>query len=86
MLDMVSAIDNALTGLTNATQKVVKASNNIANVTTEGYTTESGDQVDLSEEAVNLLIGKTAYKANVKVLETAQELDDELLKILDKKV
>lgn len=83
---MVSAIDNALTGLASATQKVGQASQNIANLTTPGYTTETGDSVELSTEAVNLLVGKTAFKANVAVLNVAQELDDALFSIIDEKV
>jgi flagellar hook-associated protein FlgK len=82
---MVSAINNALTGLNAATQKVTQAANNIANLTTPGYTTETGDSVELSQEAVNLLLGKAAFKANVAVLETAKELDDTLLDAVDRK-
>lgn len=83
---MVSAIDNALTGLAAATKKVGQASQNIANATTAGYSTETGDSVELSTEAVNLLVGKNAFKANIAVLNVAQELDEELLGIIDKKV
>ena len=82
---MVSAINNALTGLTKAAEKVGQASQNIANVTTPGYTTETGDTVELSTEAVNLIVGKTAYKASAAVLNVAKELDEELLNIVDKK-
>jgi flagellar hook protein FlgE len=82
---MVSAIDNALTGLNSASRKVGQAAQNIANVTTPDYKTETGDTVELSTEAVNLIVGKTAYKANVAVLNVASEMDDALLSIIDKK-
>jgi flagellar hook protein FlgE len=85
MPEMVSAIDNALTGLQSATRKVDTAAQNIANVSTPGYTTENGDTVDLSEEAVNMVIGKTAFKANVSVLNTAAEMDKDLQRLFDKK-
>ena len=41
---------------------------------------------DLAEEAVNLKIAQTAYKANIATLKTAGEMSDELLSIFDKKV
>ncbi len=41
--------------------------------------------VDLTEEAVNLLLAEITFKANLKSIETAQELDKELLRILDEK-
>ena len=41
--------------------------------------------VDLAEEAVNLNLAKTAYKASLAVMKTADEMQDELLKSLDKK-
>jgi flagellar hook-associated protein FlgK len=83
---MVSAIDNALTGLAAATKKVTEASNNIANMTTPDYKTAQGDEVELSTEAVNLLVGKTAFKANVSVLQIASDMDKDLLGIFDEKV
>lgn len=76
---MISAISNALTGLTGAAQKVNQASTNIANATTPGYTTETGDTVELSEEAVNLIAAETQFKANAAVLRTAADLTDEFL-------
>ena len=82
---MVSAINNALTGLNAATQKVTQASNNIANLTTPGYTTENGDVVDLSAEAVNLILGEAGFKANVAVLQTAKEMDEALLDAVDRR-
>jgi flagellar basal body rod protein FlgC len=83
---MATTINNALTGLSAATKKVGQAAQNIANLTTPDYKTETGDTVELSTEAVNLIVGKTAFKANVAVLNVAQELDDALLSIIDEKV
>lgn len=49
----------------------------------EGYV--NTPNVDLAEEAVNLTIAKTAYKANVAVLETVQDMSKELLEAFDQK-
>jgi len=48
----------------------------------EGYV--NTPNVDLAEEAVNLTIAKTAYKANVAVIETVQDMTKELLESFDK--
>lgn len=42
--------------------------------------------VDLAEEAVNLILAKTTYKANIATIKAAQETTDELLRLFDKKV
>ena len=42
--------------------------------------------VDLAEEIVNLKLAETTYKANVKTLQVASELSDELLNIFDDRV
>lgn len=39
--------------------------------------------VNLAEEAVNLKLAEATYKANIAVLETVNELSDELLSIFD---
>lgn len=41
--------------------------------------------IDLAEEAVNVMLAKTAYKANLATIATQSELSDELLRVLDKK-
>jgi flagellar hook protein FlgE len=79
---MIDAIGIALGGLDSATQKVTKAANTIASL----GTTAAGDTVDLSAEAVNLLLAETEFKANVSVIKTAEELSDDLLSIFDEKV
>jgi flagellar basal-body rod protein FlgC len=49
----------------------------------EGYV--NTPNIDLAEEAVNMTIAKTAYKANVSVIETVQDMTKELLAAFDKK-
>ncbi len=41
--------------------------------------------VDLAEEIVNVNLAEITFKANLKTLQTAQDLDKELLRILDEK-
>ena len=83
---MIGALSNALQGLFSASQNVTKAANNIANASTEGYRTETGDQVDLSTEAINLKIAETAYRANLATIKTAGDMNDELMKMFDETV
>lgn len=42
--------------------------------------------INLAEEAVNIQLAETTYKANIATLKTVEELSDELLRIFDKKV
>ena len=42
--------------------------------------------VNLAEEAVNLSIAEITFKANLKVIEAASDLSDELLDIFDERV
>lgn len=78
---MIGAISSALQGLFTASQAVNKAANNIATASSEGV-----DTVDLSEEAVNLKLGEYAYRANLATIETTREMQDDLLRIIDKRV
>jgi flagellar basal-body rod protein FlgC len=41
--------------------------------------------VNLAEEAVNVSLAKTAYKANLATIKTVDEMQDDLLRILDKR-
>jgi flagellar basal-body rod protein FlgC len=42
--------------------------------------------INLAEEAVNLNLAEIQYKANIKTIETASQLSDELFRIFDDKV
>lgn len=78
---MISAINNALSGLTTATKQVEESASRIANSTNPDI-----DSVNLSEEAVNLITAETAYKANLATIKTVNELNDELLRLFDETV
>jgi len=60
-----------------ATTRVAGAASRIA---------ENAPELDLPTEIVNLTLSKTAFKANVKVLETASEMSDTLLHSFDEQV
>ncbi len=79
---MIGAISNAVQGLFTASQSADKAAERIANATNEDY----GDTVELSEEAVNLTLAEVSYKANIAALETANEMNDELMRLFDERV
>lgn len=79
---MIGAITTAITGLTAASKKAEEAAVNIATATTP----ENIDRVDLSEEAVNLKIAETTYKANVATIKAAEEMNDELMRLFDERV
>ena len=78
---MISAISNALTGLSTASKQVEKSAENIANSTNTG-----ADTVELSEEAIKLKLSETAYKANLATIKTADEMNDALLNLFDETV
>lgn len=42
--------------------------------------------VNLAEEAVNISISKTTFKANTKIIQAASDMSKDLLSIFDKKV
>lgn len=42
---------------------------------------KGGDSVEISREAVDMIITKNAFKANVAVLKTSEEMSKELLNI-----
>ena len=49
-------------------------------------TTLAVSEINLIEESVNLKVAETAYKANLSVLETVNELSDELIDSFDQTV
>ena len=74
---MISAINNALQGLQTASKQVEQSSANIA----KGPSTEN-----LIEDIVDIKVAEVSYKANLKTLQVADDLTEELLKTFDKTV
>ncbi len=70
-------IQSALAGLNTASNGVAKSAERIA---------ANAPETDLATEIVNLSLSKTAFMANVKVLEAASEMDQALLHTFDEKV
>ena len=77
---MVDAISTAITGLNNASQRVNESARNIVRA---GTNLDPVDSINISQEAINLQIAETEFKANAAVIRTENELSDELLSILD---
>ena len=73
-------ITNALSGLNKATTQINKSANNIA---TAGTT---NDGANLPRDIVDIKIASVEYKANLIVIETANELTEQLLKTFDEEV
>lgn len=76
---MVDAISTSLSGIQNAGQKIDKAAKNIADP--EKFQENGG-----IEDIIDIKVAEIEYKANLEVLETTGELQDELLKVFDEKV
>lgn len=74
---MISAINNALQGLQTASKQVEQSAANIA----KGPSTEN-----LIKDIVDIKVSEISYKANLKTLQVADDLTEELLKTFDKTV
>jgi flagellar hook-associated protein FlgK len=73
----MDAINTAISGLQTAAKTVNRAASNIANpAKADNYV----------EDIVDIKISETAYKANAVVIQTASDMQDELLKTFDQKV
>lgn len=83
-MDLMST---GISGLRAASQGIAATANNVANVNTPDFkakhptgipeSQESGEErnsVDLAAEITNLQIQSGAYKANLKVIQTANEI------------
>lgn len=72
---MVDAVSSSLAGLYNATARVAKAAENIANAS-------SGGNVDIAKEVVDTQIASVTYAANIQMLKAEFENEKKLLDIL----
>lgn len=68
-----------LSGIQKAEDRVDLAARRIASLPVQGQNPEQGDRVDLSTEMVALLESRQAVQANVKVLQTADEMSQTLI-------
>ena len=74
---MISAINSALAGLQKASQQVEESAARIATQPTAE---------NFIEDIVDIRVAETTYKANLKTLQVADELTQELLNSFDKTV
>ncbi|MFH0910391.1 MAG: flagellar basal body rod C-terminal domain-containing protein [Planctomycetota bacterium] len=70
---MIRALSSAIQGMNTHAEMVNRAAHRIANVNTEG------EDVNLPEEMVNLLVGQRGFEANTASVRTADEMLAELL-------
>ena len=77
----MSILNTSLDGLRSAEAKLEKASARLAQLPVS-LTGEPQDVVDISAEAVAMLVAKNSFEANLKALETAQELAESSLNVL----
>ena len=75
------AITAALEGLDRAQTKLDRTAERIATLpaSADGL---GQDEVDLSEEAVNLILARNAYEANLATIKTADEMTTHLIDTL----
>ncbi len=73
--------ETGLEGLQRAQAALQTTAARIARLPT-GIDQPPGDVVDISAEAVALLLAKNAYKANLKAIETAGEISSSTLDLL----
>ena len=82
---MLGPTFSALTGLNNASKRLQNRANNLANVQTAGFKKGSGflegSNVDIAEKMVDKIVAKAAFKANVNVIKTKDEIIGSLLDI-----
>lgn len=70
---------NALDGLNRAEAKLEKTTERLARVADPA--SSPVDEVNLTDEVVNLLQAKNSYEANLKSLETANEMQKHLIDV-----
>lgn len=83
---MINTISLALSGLHAASRKVEEAAGNIARYGTDIPQASGKPETDLATETVNMTIGKTTYKANAMVMQTATDMEKELGRLFDERV
>ncbi|HCQ70579.1 MAG: hypothetical protein CL570_05020 [Alphaproteobacteria bacterium] len=79
-----TVLSTAISGLNAASERVNRAADNIANMTTEGH--PSGGGATLPQDIVDLKLGEIEFKANIAVAKTAEDMSDTLLNLFDEEV
>ncbi len=74
---MINSITSALSGINNASARVDKAAQNIA---------EGGSQQEIIEDVVEIKQASVQYEASLSILKVTDELSQELLRTFDETV
>lgn len=72
----ISAIHNAASGMHRASSQLEQSAGRIARIGVEG------NDVDVADEMVNVIMAKTDFKASAKVASVASDMSKALLDIL----
>jgi len=73
-------LSTALEGLSRSRERIERTALRLARM--PEVLEQPADQVDLSQEMVNLLWARNSYEANLKAIETAEEIDKSLINLL----
>ncbi len=73
-------LSTALEGLSRSRERIERTASRLARI--PEVLEQPADQVDLSQEMVNLLWARNSYEANLKAIETAEEIDKSLINLL----
>ena len=79
-----TVLSTAISGLNSATERVNRAAESIAQPQTADQSGGGGSS--LPRDIVDLKIGEIEFKANLAVIQTADDLQEELLRTFDKTV
>lgn len=74
---MVDAINTALSGMQNASGRVAKAAENIA---------DPAKQDTMVQDIVDIKSAEISYKANAAVIRASSDMQEDLLRLFDKQV
>jgi len=72
----------ALEGLKRAEAQLEEAARRTARLPAEVNEPPSSDTVDLNEETVKILLAARSYEVNLKVIQTAEDIESHLLDVL----
>lgn len=76
-----TVLSTALSGLNRATQRVDAAASSLSGA--HDSQSSGGEGRSMPQDIIDIKLGEVAYKANVALIETAEEMHDTLLKSLD---
>ena len=80
MAEIGQILNTATEGMARSRERIEKTAGRLARMPdAPGH---PGDEVNLSQEMINLLYAKRNYEANLKVIETANKMETNLIDLL----